>query len=67
MKLKLLLLLNITFIFNLTLVNTTSIEEECQTFYSIINNNNGKCREDSYDNTGTSSFAIPKDGHINEL
>jgi len=64
---KLILLLYIIFSFSLTLGNTLSVDEECQIFYSIIGENNGRCNENSYDNTGNNSYAILKDGHINNM
>jgi len=63
----LILLLYIIYILSLTLGNALSVEEECQIFYSIIEENNGRCNENSFDPTGTESYAIVKNGHINKL
>jgi len=69
-----LLLINIIYIFSLTLSkginivnNTSNISKDCQIYYSIIGKENGKCHDNSYDSTGCVSFAKTKNGHITEL
>jgi len=59
--------LYVVFIFSLTLGNTLNVDEEYQIFYLIIGENNGRCNENSHDNTWTNSYAILEDGYINHL
>jgi len=57
-------------IFNLTLGNALSVDEECQIYYSIIGENDGSCSENSnnyYNENYFGNYAILKNGHITEL
>ncbi|OUM62744.1 hypothetical protein PIROE2DRAFT_10904 [Piromyces sp. E2] len=72
MKSVLLLLINIIFIFSLTLVNainvnnSTAITKDCHIYYSIIATNDGSCERNKYIPTSPSS-AIHKNGRITEI
>jgi len=67
-----LLLINIIFIFSLTLVNatnadnTTDIDKDCQIYYSIIGTNDGSCEINEY-NPACFSSAVHKNGRITEM
>ncbi|OUM62742.1 hypothetical protein PIROE2DRAFT_10902 [Piromyces sp. E2] len=67
-----LLLINIIFIFSLTLVNAINVNNstvstnDCQIYYSIIGTNDGSCEKNEY-NPASFSSAIHKNGRITEM